>query len=96
MGHGQSSPESPESQGARSLAPSIKASPDAVKSLPPIEGLLPGRMRIYNRADDVKPFELWMPERARLTLARPLEGGAELPGFGPGAENFLRRPHGVQ
>src|ERR1700732_3003310 len=59
-------------------------------------GLLPGRMRIFDRLDDFEPFKVGMPERERLALAGLLVSGAELPGFGPGAEIFLRRPYGVR
>jgi hypothetical protein len=66
-------------------------SPDAAKPLPPIQGLLPARVRVFDGLDDFEPFEFWMPERERLSLASLLVGSAELPGLGPGAEIFLRR-----
>jgi len=53
-------------------------------------------MRIFDRLDDFEPFKVGMPERERLALAGLLVSGAELPGFGPGAEIFLRRPDGVR
>ena len=53
-------------------------------------------MRIFDRLDDFEPLEFWMPESERLALAGLLVGGAELPGFGPGAEIFLRRPYRVR
>lgn len=72
-------------------------SPDAAKPLPPIQGLLPGRVRVFDCLDDFEPFEFRMPERERLSLASLLAvGSAELPGLGPGAEIFLRRPRGVR
>jgi hypothetical protein len=67
-----------------------------VKPLPPIEGLLPWRMRTFDRLDDFERSQVGMPEHERLALASLLVGGAELPGFGPGAEIFLRRPYGVR
>ena len=71
-------------------------SPDAVKPLPPIQGLLPGRVRVFDCLDDVEPFKVWMPERERHSLVSLRVGSAELPGLGPGAETFLRRPRGVR
>jgi hypothetical protein len=53
-------------------------------------------MSIFDRLDDFEPFEFWMPERERLSLASLLVGSAELPGLGPSAEIFLRRPRGVR
>jgi hypothetical protein len=53
-------------------------------------------MGIFDRLDDFEPFKVWMPEREGLTLAGLLVRGAELPGFGPGAEIFFRRPYGVR
>ena len=49
-------------------------------------------MRIFDRLDDFEPFKVGMPERERLALAGLLVSGAELPGFGPGAENPLASP----
>ena len=53
-------------------------------------------MRISDRLDDFEPFKVGMSERERLALASLLVGGAELPGFVPCAEIFLRRPNGVR
>jgi hypothetical protein len=53
-------------------------------------------MRTFDRLDDFERSQVEMPEHERLALASLLVGGAELPGFGPGAEIFLRRPYGVR